>query len=356
MKKISMKRLLSFLLLLTFITSAVATGCSSKPANSANSAEPTDKEDKKEDTIVIKLGHHHNVDGVVDLYCKKFAELADTKSNGRIRVDVYPGAQLGQENEAAEGILMGTQQMSGVSTTAYNNLIKGFGLDMLPFMFDSYESIMKVFTDSPVGEELESRFLKQNGRILGWIALGGRHMIFTDKDIKSVSQMKGMKMRSPESDLFVGMFNALGCRPTPITWGETYTALQTNVVDGMESPTTSMKDMKFYEVAKYCLLTNHMWGTFNLVINEGFFQSLPQDIQQIIIDSGKEASVYANKVSQEEEKKSIDFLKEKGMVFHELPEEDAVIMRASIEPVIDKWGKEHGAVELIKMLREEVKK
>lgn len=356
MKNINMKRLLSFLLLLVFIISAVTAGCSSKPVDSAKPAEPVDKEDAKEELIVIKLGHHHNVDGVVDIYCKKFAELASTKSSGRIRVDVYPGAQLGQENEAAEGILMGTQQMSGVSTTAYNNLVKGFGLDMLPFMFDSYESIMHVFTDSPVGEELESRLLKQNGRILGWIALGGRHMIFTDKDIKTVSEMKGMKMRSPESDLFVGMFNALGCRPTPITWGETYTALQTSVVDGMESPTTSMKDMKFYEVAKYCLLTNHMWGTFNLVINEGFFQSLTQDIQQIIIESGKEASVYANKVSEEEEKKSIDFLKEKGMTFNELSQEDAVIMREAIEPVIETWGKDHGAVELIRMLREETKK
>ncbi|MDD4835071.1 MAG: TRAP transporter substrate-binding protein [Lutispora sp.] len=347
MKNSITKRLLSILLLLVFFISAITTGCGSKPVDSVESAESAN--------IVIKLGHHHNVDGIVDIYSKKFAELASTKSNGRIRVDVYPGAQLGQEFEAAEGILIGTQQMSGVSTTAYNNLVKGFGLDMLPFMFDSYESIINVFANSPVGEELENRLLKQNGRVLGWIALGGRHMIFTDKNIKSVNQMKGMKMRSPESDLFVGMFNALGCRPTPITWGETYTALQTSVVDGMESPTTSMKDMKFFEVAKYCLLTNHMWGTFNLVINEGFFQSLPEDIQQIIIDSGKEASVYANKISEEEEKKSIDFLKEKGMIFNELSQEDAVIMRESVEPVIDKWGKDHGATELIKMLREEIK-
>lgn len=355
MKKLTMKRVLCFLLLLVFFISTITTGCGSKSAGTQESAESSG-EGAKEDEIVIKLGHHHNVDGIVDLYCRKFAELAADKSNGRIRVDIYPGAQLGQEFEAAEGILMGTQQMSGVSTTAYNNLVEGFGIDMLPFMFDSYESIMNVFTNSPVGKELEKRLLERNGRILGWIALGGRHMIFTDKNVKSLSEMKGMKMRSPESDLFVGMFNALGCRPTPITWGETYTALQTNVVDGMESPTTSMKDMKFYEVAKYCLLTNHMWGTFNLVINEGFFQSLPQDIQQIIIDSGKEASVYANKLSEEEEKKSIDFLKEKGMVFNELSQEDSAIMREAMEPVIDKWGKDHGAAELIQMLQEEIKK
>lgn len=352
-----MKRMLGLLLILVILVSAVATGCSSKETGSTQSSESANKEGgAKEETIVIKLGHHHNVDGIVDKYCKKFAELASTKSNGRIKVDVYPGAQLGQEFEAAEGILMGTQQMSGVSTTAYNNLIKGFGIDMLPFMFDSFESITEIFANSPVGKELENRLIEKNGRILGWIALGGRHMIFTDKDVKSISEMKGMKMRSPESDLFVGMFNALGCSPTPITWGETYTALQTDVVDGMESPTTSMKDMKFYEVAKYCLLTNHMWGTFNLMINEKFFQSMPQDIQQIIIDSGKEASEYANKLAEEEENSAIEFLKGKGMVFNELSQEDAAKMREAIEPVIDKWGKDHEATELIKMLREEIEK
>ncbi|MEA4848235.1 MAG: TRAP transporter substrate-binding protein [Clostridiaceae bacterium] len=348
MEKLKMKKLLNLLLLPVILISAVTTGCGGKEAGAAQPA------DAKEAPVVIKLGHHHNVDGIVDIYCKKFAELAGAKSSGRIKVEVYPGAQLGQEFEAAEGILMGTQQMSGVSTTAYNNLVKGFGIDMLPFMFNSFASVTNVFADSPVGKELENRLIEKKGRILGWIALGGRHMIFTDKNITSVSAMKGMKMRSPESDLFVGMFNALGCSPTPITWGETYTALQTKVVDGMEAPTTSMKDMKFYEVAKYCLLTNHMWGTFNLVINEDFFQSLPEDLRQIVIDSGKEASEYANKVSEEEEKKAIEFLKEKGMVFNEVSAEDEAIMREAMGPVIDKWGKDHEAEELIKLLREEI--
>lgn len=337
--------MLVFIILLTIILS----GCGSGQTDTVDNDGDSHKE-----SIVIKLGHHHNVDGVVDMYCKKFAELAAEKSGGQIRVDVYPGAQLGQEFEAAEGILMGTQQMSGVSTTAYNNLVKGFGIDMLPFMFDSYELIDRVFAHSPVGEDLENRLLKQNGRILGWIALGSRHMIFTDKNVKAVDEMRGMKMRSPESDLFVGMFNALGCRPTPITWGEAYTAMQTSVVDGMESPTTSMMDMKFYEVSKYCLLTNHMWGTFNLVINEDYFQSLPKDIQEIIVESGKEASVYGNKVSEEEEERAIDYLEEKGMIFNEVSPEDAEKMRKAIEPVIDKWGKDHDATELIQLLRQEI--
>lgn len=346
MKGLHFIRLFSFLLILIIIMNVILTGCNKKEGEVL----------KDTDTIVIKLGHHHNVDGIVDKYCKKFAELAGKKSDGRIRVDIYPGAQLGQEFEAAEGILMGTQQMSGVSTTAYNNLVKGFGIDMLPFMFNSFDDLTNYLINSPVSKELEDAILKENGRILGWIGLGGRHMIFTEKNVKSISEMEGMKMRSPESDLFIGMFNALGCGPTPITWGETYTALQTNIVDGMESPTTSMFDMKFYEVAKYCLLTNHMWGTFNLMINEPFFQSLPQDVQQIVIESGKEASEYAHKLAEEEELKAIDILKEKGMTFNELSEEDALKMREAVLPVIDKWGEEHEATELIKMLREEIEK
>lgn len=104
MERLTMKRLLCLLLICILCVSIIAAGCSSKPGEPVVSSEG--EGETKKDTIVIKLGHHHNVDGIVDLYCKKFVELSSAKSNGRIKVDVYPGAQLGQEFEAAEGILM----------------------------------------------------------------------------------------------------------------------------------------------------------------------------------------------------------------------------------------------------------
>lgn len=309
----------------------------------------------QEEKIIIKLGHHHNVGGLVDMLSNKFKEIVEEKSNDRLRIDIFPGAQLGQEREAGEGILMGTLQMSVVSASIYDNTVDGFGVDMLPFVYDSFEQQIEIFNNSPVGKELEAKLLEKGGRILGWLTPGSRSMIFTDKAVKTLEDMKGLKMRSPESDLFIGMFRALGSRPTAITWGEAYTALQTGVADGMESPPGMIKDMKFYEVTKYCLLTNHMWGAMNLIINEKLFQKLPENIQKVIIESGKEAIDHANQFAIEDQEKSITWLKEQGMIFYECAGEEREKFKEALLPVDTEWVEKHKANALFEKIQELIK-
>ena len=305
-----------------------------------------------QEQIVIKLGHHHNVGGLVDLLANKFKELAEERSDNKLRIDIFPGAQLGQEREASEGILMGTLQMTIVSSTNYDNTVNGFGIDMLPFVYESFEDQMMVFNDSPVGKDFEERLLKQGGRIIGWLVPGSRSMIFTDKEVKTFEEMKGLKMRSPESDLFVSMFRALGSQPTAITWGEAYTALQTGVAEGMESPPGMIKDMKFYEVCKYCLLTNHMWGTMNLIINENLFQKLPEDLQAIILETGKEAIDYANEYAIKDQNEAISWLEEQGMVFFQCEGDEREKFKTALLPVANQWAEKHKATEILSQIQD----
>lgn len=306
----------------------------------------------QEEEIVIKLGHHHNVGGLVDILSHKFKEIAEEKSNGRLRIDIFPGAQLGQEREASEGVLMGTLQMTVVSSTNYDNTVDGFGIDMLPFVYDSFEQQIEIFNNSPVGKELEAKLLEKGGRILGWLVPGSRSMIFKNKAVKTLEDMKGLKMRSPESDLYINMFRALGCQPTSITWGEAYTALQTGVADGMESPPGMIKDMRFYEVCKYCLLTNHMWGTMNLIINENLFQKMPEDIQKVIIEAGKEAIDHANQFAIGDQEKSIVWLKDQGMIFYECTGEERQKFKDALLPVVIEWVEKHNATGLFEKIQE----
>ena len=308
-----------------------------------------------QEQIVIKLGHHHNVGGLVDLLANKFKELVEERSDNNLRIDIFPGAQLGQEREASEGILMGTLQMTIVSSTNYDNTVNGFGIDMLPFVYDSFKDQMMVFNDSAVGEDLEKKLLEQGGRILGWLVPGSRSMIFTDKPVKTFDDMKGLKMRSPESDLFVSMFRALGSQPTAITWGEAYTALQTGVAEGMESPPGMIKDMKFYEVCDYCLLTNHMWGTMNLIVNENLFQKLSEDLQTIIVEAGKEAIDYANDYAIKDQNEAISWLEEQGMVFFKCEGEEREKFNAALLPVANNWAEKHKSTELLNQIRNLVK-
>jgi tripartite ATP-independent transporter DctP family solute receptor len=311
----------------------------------------------QEKPIVIKLGHHHSVGAVLDQIAHKFANIAKERSKGRLKIDVYPGAQLGQELEAAEGVHMGTLQMSIVSAVTYDHLASGLGMDMLPFFYSGWEDVFKIFnTNSPVGSVLEKRLLNKGVRILGWYAYGGRNMYFIDKNCKTMADMKGLKMRSMETELFINMYRAIGCRPTPITWGECYTALQTHVVDGMCSPPLAAKDMKFYEVLNYSLQTRHIWSTMITVINEKFFETLPNDLQKIIVEAGIQANDWANKRSKKDDRNAVQFFRKHGMVINDLSEEERDKFVEACQPIATDWAKEHNAVDIVMQARKLLKK
>ncbi|MBE3089032.1 MAG: TRAP transporter substrate-binding protein [Actinobacteria bacterium] len=306
----------------------------------------------QEEKIILKFGHCHTVGSILDKTAHKFSEIVKEKSNDRVEVDIFPGAQLGQEKEAAEGVLMGSLQISFITPAFFQDIAKGFGLDLLPFVFKDNDQVSMVFNESPIGEELNRRLIEKGARVLGWIPLGMRQMIFVDKDIKKIEQFKGLKMRSPENEIWVEMYRAFGSRPTTITWGECYTALQTGVVEGMCSPLTSLIDMKFAEVVKYCLLTSHMTGEMIMIINEKTFQGLPNDIQKIIIEASHEATVYGSELTREAEREVITTLKEQyGIKFSEPTEEDYVKFKEAVIPMVDKWAKEHDCVDLLESIR-----
>lgn len=305
----------------------------------------------QENKIIIKLGHHHTLGSIADQAARKLSEIVKEKSNGNVEIDIYPGAQLGQETEACEGILMGTLQMTIVSPSFYDTTVKGFGVDVLPFMYKDIDQINMVLNESSVGKELDKRFIEKGGRILGWYSEGFREMIFREKEIKTFEELKGLKMRSPENEIWIEMFRALGCGPTPITWGECYTALRAGITDGMESPLSNVEEMKFDEAIKYCLLTHHMMGEMILVINEKFYQGLPEDIQKIIIEAGHEAADYATQLAREIDKAAIGRLEEKGIKFNEVSEEDSVKFKEALTPVVDKWAKDHDCTDIVEDIR-----
>jgi len=175
--------------------------------------------------LVVKFGHHHAVASSMDKYANKFGELVKAKSNGEIEVRVFPGAQLGQEGEAGDGVHMGTLQTTISSSTFFNKYLPEMGFDYLPYLWDNREHIEKV-VKGPIMEEVNQRLLaKSNVRNLGWMQIGFRHMLFKNKEVKKLEDIKGLKMRAPQSYWFIEMFRLLGAKPTAITWGEVYTAL-----------------------------------------------------------------------------------------------------------------------------------
>ena len=303
-------------------------GTASKPDSSGKSAQG--------EKLAIKFGHHHSVGGAVDKFANKLAEISKEKSDGNIEIQVFPGAQLGQEQEAIDGVNMGTLQMSIISPGMMDKYHPVFGIETMPFIFDSWDHADKAL-NGPAGEEMTKMLLEKSKiRILGYYHLGFRHMITRSKPIEKFEDINGLKMRSPEAWVWIRMFELLGTKPTPVTWGEAYTALQTGVVEGMESPAQNIIDMKFYEVTKNLTLDQHMFGTMTVITNEGFWQGLSDEQKQIIETSVKEALDYCNEnVTRVEDTNAVKKLKELGMKVIEINDSDK--WREAVTPMYEEF-------------------
>lgn len=303
-----------------------------------------------QDKIVVKLGHHHNVGGIVDYYAKHFSKVMADKTRGRVDVQVFPGAQLGQEGEAVEGVHLGTLQMTIGSSPFLDKYVKEMGTEQLPYLFDSWEHADRAL-NGPVGEELGRRLLERsNVRLLSFFPFGFRDMFFRDKPVTSLKQLKGMKMRAPQAVIYIRMFELLGARPTTVTWGEFYTALQTGLVEGGESPPSAGLDMKFNEVSKYWLDTNHMFASINHMVNKRFFDGLPRDVQTALVAAARETATETTRHARAQDAEAVKNLKAKGIQY--LDPENREEWRKAVEPFYAEYVKDRpGAKSIIELIQ-----
>lgn len=338
------KRVNLWMGLLTLLLALGLAGCGSSQSEGAPADSKAGGDSAGAQQYTFSLAHHHAVDSVTDHLCNDFARLVSEKTNGAVEITVYPSAQLGSEQEVADGLLVGTQQFGAITAAGtYVDNVDGFGADTLPFMFTDWDEINYAFNEAsePVGAALNEKLLEHGARILCWVPCGGRQMIFVDKNVTSYKQMNGMTMRSPESTLYTDMFKALGAAPTPITWSECYTAMQTKVAEGMETPISPIKDMNFCEVTRYGLLTNHMWSTLTLAVSSSVYDALPEEYQRAVDEAALEAGNLAFEEGKASEAEDLAYCEEKGMVFNELPEGEAEELAALMGEMKERWLEGH---------------
>lgn len=247
----------------------------------------------------LRLAHHHAVGGTVDLTANKFAELVAQKSKGALTVKVFPAAQLGQEREAYGLLNTGVLDLSVTSLAILDQVYPIVNVTSLPFVFRDWPHVYKLY-DGEFGAALADGIKKNTQtQVLGYIHLGFRDMLFRGAAIKDATGMKGIKMRAPEAALWFKMFDSLGAKPTPVTWGEVYSAMQTGVAEGLESPAAVALDMKFEEVTKSIVKTHHMFGSMAIFGNNTRLARLSKEQQDILAAAGKEATEWSNKTISE---------------------------------------------------------
>ena len=271
-------------------------------------------------TYVIKAGHAAAKSHFAQKSFEKFKELVEKNSNGKIKVEIHPEGELGGEREMLEQLLLGDLTMMAPASAPLEAVSKDIALWDLPYLFKDHETAYRVL-DGEVGQEVLDSFSDKGIIGLVYWENGFRHLTNNKKPVTSVRDMQGMKMRTLENPMQINTWSATGANATPIAFTELYSALQQKIVDAQETPLSLMYAQKFYEVQHYLTLTGHTYSPWPVIMNKKFYDSLPKNLQKVVMDAAVETRDYNRKLSKEDEIKSLELLKQKGMEVTELSDE-----------------------------------
>jgi len=295
--------------------------------------------------IILKLGYVHVPENPSAVSSIRFGKLVEERTQGRVKVEIYPGGQLGQQPEVFAGVSMGTIEMSNMSTSAIVQFCPEMGVWDLPYLFRDSRHAYSVL-DGPIGKKVSDLCLKKTGaRNLAYTENGWRHFTNKVRPINTPDDLKGLKIRSISAPMMVEAIRALGANPVPVAWGEVYMALQQGVADGQENPHNNTYGAKLYEVQKYVSMSAHVYNPMGHIINEKLFQSLPADIQKILVDTAQESAVYSREQAIKIEEDCLKQLLGKGMIANIPP--DLSLFRDKSRPVYDKFAGQVGGWPLI---------
>lgn len=271
----------------------------------------------------------------------RFAELVAQKSGGRMEAKTYGNATLGGDVAVVSSMRGGTIDMTVVIPSLLTSLSKEFVLLDLPFLFNSYAEADAVL-DGPVGKRL-LEFLPDKGLIgLGYWDHGFRIVTNSRRPITRLEDFQGLKIRVPQSTIFIDTFTALGVNPLPMSIPELFGALESKAVDGQENPYAAVEALKFNEVQKYASATFHAYNPLVVIFSKAKWDKLTPAERKIIQDAANEAGSYERKVSREANEQSAANLRAKGMSINPISPAEIARMREKVKAVNDKYVKEGG--------------
>lgn len=262
-------------------------------------------------TKYLKLGHALNVDHPVHKAMVFMADRVKEKSKGKLQIEIYPSQQLGSERQCLELLQLGSLSITKVSAAVYENFAPTTKVFSLPYIFRDRQHTYKVL-DGPIGKSMLAEGEQYWLRGLAYFDAGYRSF-YTKKPIHQPEDLKGLKIRVQESVTAMELVRSLGGSPTPIAWGELYTALQQGVVDGAENNPPVFYTSRHYEVCKYYTLNEHTSVPDLLIIGTIAWNNLSQQEQQWLQEAADEAVQYQRKLWQEAEKEALIKVQEAGV-------------------------------------------
>lgn len=243
----------------------------------------------------------------------KVAELTD----GQVQVELYGGNSLGSTTEVLEGMSVGVADILCESVGTLAPFTELANIDIMPYTFSGYDHFVNVWGSDLGKEILDSVGSDANFKLMG-AGYRGARIVTATKEMTAVEDFSGFKLRSPNLEGYIKIWDWMGSAPTPLSMGETYTALQQGTVDGQENSILDSASYSFQEVCKYWILTNHVYSANTIIMDSSYFASLPEDIQGAVEEAAAYAGEQVSADVLEREEAKMEELKNEGITFVEV--------------------------------------
>ena len=262
--------------------------------------------------IKIRFAHSLSTTEPAHVAAEYFAKNVAERTNGRVQIQVFPGEQLGSGKDVNEMIRQGANVMNITDPGYLSDFVPDVGVLNGPYLIKTpqeYEKLLASNWFKDVEKKLEAagfKLIMANGYF-------GQRELIADKPVRRPEDMAGMTVRVPPNPMWIETFKAMGARPTTVQWSEVYSALQQNVVEAAEAPLGSLWGSKLHETRKVISLTGHFTAFVMWPMNAAYFNKLPKDVQDILLEEGKKAGDYMTQLTLEQKQVYIDRFKQAGV-------------------------------------------
>ncbi|MDO5294496.1 MAG: TRAP transporter substrate-binding protein [bacterium] len=280
---------------------------------------------------------------------KKFGEIFSELTDGRYKIEVYPNELLGPQRETLEQVQYGIIEMAVIGNANISSFVDGFLTFEMPFLFDDEDHQKRFFENSTELNSLFTQTEKYNFKIASQFTAGTRNM-YANKAIKGLADLKGMKIRTAESDTYIKMMKCLGGAATPMSFGEVFTAIQSGVVDGAENNEASYSNTKHYEIAPYYSYTKHLIVPDYMIVNNDLYNSLSEEDKAAFEEASTRAREYEYELWQKETATYLQNVIDAGAKIVE--DVDVNSLKAAVQPLHEELTKN----EAVKVIYDAVKK
>ncbi|SDO17676.1 TRAP transporter substrate-binding protein [Vreelandella arcis] len=271
-----------------------------------------------------------------------FGEILEKRTDGRITVNVFPNSQLGDDVQMLEMLQTGTLDMTYPSSSAATGYVEELSVFDLPFLLPSREAAVEVL-QSDVALDLLEGFEGTGLKPLAFSENGYRQLsnsarpVETPEDVAGLD-VRGLSVRTMENPVHLDIWEALGANPTPMAFGELFSAMEQGVVDGQENPWSTILTSNFHEVQDYGTETRHVYTPFIMMLSERSWDSMAPEYQELVMEAARQSAEYEIQLSAEYDEWSRKQLEERGMQITRLNDEQLAAFQEAVQPVYDEWA------------------